>query len=138
MLHRRNMFTNLERNMEYNIYCEDAASLIKTIFSCFKRNDKNGSRVKIDLQGKVIDTWDYTTAGDSEEVLVHTTQQWEEKGCLSLTASKDNDHILVKFHYWSSFKKEERNGDEDKYYLGRFTELILVHFYPQIERVEIV
>ena len=54
MSHRRNMFTNLERNMEYKIYCEDAASLIKTIFSCFKKNDKNGSRVKIDLQGKVL------------------------------------------------------------------------------------
>ena len=94
--------------------------------------------MKIDPQGVAIDTWDIKTADDGEEVLIHTTQQWEEKGCLSLTPSKDNDFIKVKFHYWSSFKKEERNGDEDKYYLGRFTELILVHFYPQIERVEIV
>lgn len=124
--------------MEYKIYCKDAASLINTIFSCFKKNDKNGNRVKIDPQGVAIDTWDIKTADDGEEVLIHTTQQWEEKGCLSLTPSKDNDFIKVKFHYWSSFKKEERNGDEDKYYLGRFTELILVHFYPQINKAEIV
>lgn len=124
--------------MKYKIYCKDAASLINTIFSCFKKKDKDGKRVKVDVQGNTIDTWDYTTADDDEEVLVHTTQQWDKKGCLSLTASIDNDYIQVKFHYWKSFKKEERSGDEDKYYLGRFTELVLVHFYPLIERVEIV
>lgn len=124
--------------MEYKIYCKDAKTLISKIFGCFKKKDHNGNRVKMDPQGKVIDTWDYTIADDNEEVLVHTTQHWEEKGCLSLTASEDNDYIVVKFHYWRSFKKEERSGDEDRYYLGRFTELILVHFYPQINNVEIV
>lgn len=124
--------------MEYKIYCEDAAKLINTIFSCFKKKDDEGNRVKTDPQGKAIDTWDYKKADDNEEVLIHTTQQWNKKGCLSLTASKDNDFIQVKFHYWRKFKKEERSGDEDKYYLGRFTELILVHFYPQIENVEIL
>lgn len=124
--------------MEYKVYCEDAAKLIITIFSCFKKKDKDGNRVKIDPQGKAIDTWDYKTADDDEDVLIHTTQQWDKKGCLSLTASKDNDYIQVKFHYWRKFNKEERSGDEDKYYLGRFTELVFVHFYRQIDKVEIV
>lgn len=123
--------------MEYKIYCENAASLINTIFVCFKKKDRDGKPVKIDPQGKIIETWDYTTTGDGEEVLIHTTQQWEKKGCISLTASEDDDYVQVKFHYWSSFKKEDRSGDEDKYYLGRFTELILVHFYLKIEKVEI-
>lgn len=124
--------------MKYKLYCNDAARLIKTIFDCFKKKDEKGKSVKIDPQGKTIDTWNYTTADDGEEVLIHTTQQWDKKGCLSLAPSKDNDFIKVKFYYWSSFKEEERSGDEDKYYLGRFTELILVHFYPQIESVKIV
>lgn len=124
--------------MEYKIYCDNAARLINTIFSCFKKKDKDGNRVKVDPQGKIIDTWDFTTANDDEEVLVHITQQWDKKGCLSLIPSKDNDFIKVKFYYWSSFKEEERTGDENKYYLGRFTELILVHFYPQIKKVVIV
>lgn len=123
--------------MEYKIYCDNAAKLINTIFGCIKKKDRNGNRVKVDPQGKTIETWDYTTNDRDEERLVHTTQQWEEKGCLSLTASEDNDYILVKFHYWSSFKKEDRSGDEDKYYHGRFTEFVLVHFYPQINSVEI-
>lgn len=138
MSHRRNMFTNLERNMEYKIYCKNAKSLINMIFGCFKKKDENGNRVKIDPQGVAIDTWDYTTNDKNEERLIHTTQQWEKKGCLRLTASKNNDYVQADFRYWSSFKEDERNGDEDKYYLGRFTELILVHFYPQIEKVEIV
>lgn len=123
--------------MEYKIYCKNAKGLINTIFSCFKKKDEDENRVKIDPQGVAIDTWDYTTNDKNEERLIHTTQQWDKKGCLSLSPSKENDFIKVKFHYWSSFKKEERNGDEDKYYLGRFTELILVHFYPQIDKVVI-
>lgn len=123
--------------MEYKVYCEDAARLINTIFGCFKKKDIEGNRLKIDPLGGTIDTWDFTTTKENEEVLIHTTQQWEKKGCISLTASEDDDYVQVKFHYWSSFKQDERNGDEDKYYLGRFTELILVHFYPQIINVEI-
>lgn len=124
--------------MEYKIYCKNAKSLINTIFGCFKKKDEDENRVKIDPQGVAIDTWDIKTADDGEEVLIHTTQQWDKKGCISLTESEDNDYVQVSFYYWSSFKKEKWNGDEDKYYLGRFTELILVHFYPQIEKVEIL
>lgn len=91
--------------------------------------------MKIDPQGCVIDTWDVKTTDDGEEVLIHTTQQWEKKGCLCLTKCDENDYALVEFYY---FQKEERSGDEGKYYLGRFTELILVHFYPQIDSAEIV
>ena len=69
--------------------------------------------------------------------MIHTTQQWDKKGCLSLKSSKDNDFMKVEFYYWSSFKEEERSDDEDKYYLGRFTELILVHFCSHIESIEV-
>ena len=124
--------------MEYKIYCKNAKSLINTIFGCFKKKDEDGNRVKIDPQGVAIDTWDFKTTDEGEEVLIHTTQQWDKKGCISLTESEDNDYVQVSFYYWSSFKKEKWNGDEHKYYLGRFTELILVHFYPQIDSVEIV
>lgn len=74
--------------MEYKIYYINAAKLINTIFICFKKKDENGNKVKIDPQGKTIDTWDFKTADDGEEVLIHTTQQWDKKGCLSLRPSK--------------------------------------------------
>lgn len=124
--------------MEYKIYCKNAKSLINTIFGCFKKKDEDGNQVKIDPQGVAIDTWDYTTTKESEEVLIHTTQQWDKKGCLSLTASNNNDYVFVKFYYWTKWLENNEKGNEDTYYLGRFTELILVHFYPQIDKVEIL
>lgn len=123
--------------MEYKIYCKDAAKVISTIYDCFKKKDQKGNRVKVDPQGKTIDTWDYTTTDAEKEVLIHTTQQWDKKGCLIMSPSKENDFIKAEFYYWSRFKEEERNGDEDKYYLGRFTEFVLVHFYSHIESIEV-
>lgn len=124
--------------MEYKIYCENAAKLINTIFGCFKKKDQDGNRVKIDPQGVEIDTWDYTTTDKDVEVLIHTTQQWEDVGNIHLDPSKDNDYIVVSFYYWTKWTKNHTKGNEEAYYLGRFTELILVHFYPQIDKVEVV
>lgn len=123
--------------MEYKIYCDDAAKLINTIFSCFKKKYKDGNRVKIDPQRVEIETWDYTTTDKDVEVLVHKTQQWEDVGNIHLDASDDNDFVIASFHYWKKWTKNHTKGNEEAYYLGRFTELILVHFYPQIESVEV-
>lgn len=124
--------------MEYKIYCKNARVLISTIFSSFKKKDEDGNRVKIDPQDVTIDTWDYTTTGKGVEVLIHTTQQWDDVGNIHLDASKENDCIIVSFHYWTKWLENNEKGNEEAYYLGRFTELILVHFYPQIDSVEIV
>lgn len=124
--------------MEYKIYCENAKGLISTIFGCFKKKDEDGNQVKIDPQGVAIDTWDYTSTTKGVEVLIHTTQQWEKVGNIHLDASNENDYIIASFHYWTEWLKNNDKGNEDAYYLGRFTELILVHFYPQIEKVEIL
>ena len=123
--------------MEYKIYCEDAASIINTIFSCFKKKDEDGQRVKIDPQGVEIDTWDITSTGKDVEVHIHTTQQWEEVGNIHLDPSKDKYFIIATFHYWANWTKNHTTGNEEAYYLGRFTELVLVQFYPQIGEVEI-
>ncbi len=121
--------------MEYKVYCDDAAKLINTIFICFKKKDKDGNRVKVDPQGVEIITWNYTTTDHKREVLIHTTQQWEEVGNIHLDASKDNDYIIASFYYWSEWTKNNKKGNEEAYYLGRFSEIILVHFYPQIGKV---
>lgn len=124
--------------MEYKVYCDDAAKLINTIFGCFKKKDEDGNKVKIDPQNVEIDTWDYKTTGKKREVLIHTTQQWEDVGNIHLDPSKDNDYVVASFHYWTKWTKDHTKGNEEAYYLGRFSEFILVHFYPQIENVEIV
>ena len=115
--------------MKYIIKTEDATQLRTSILSCV-----NGGK---DPQGKEIHTWAVTTTGNGEEVLIHVTDQWEDKGNLHLNPSKDNRVLEVRFMYWQKFPKESRSGDEAAYMLGRFTELLLVHFYDNKNVVEI-
>ena len=116
--------------MSYKIYTDKANAVISEIL----RRVKAGK----DEKGKDIRTWEVVKNDKDEERLIHTTEQWEEKGCIRLTSDDDNKIIYVRFFYWSSFKEDERSGDEDKYYLGRFTELMLVHFEGLYKKIEIV
>jgi len=114
--------------------------IIKTADAKVMRDDII-SRIekKKDPNGKEIRSWDVTTPKDSQEkVLIHMTDQWEDKGNLHLIPSKDNKELEVFFRYWSGFKEEYRSGDEEKYLLGRFTELLLVHFWKNEQKVEIL
>ena len=116
--------------MNYIIKTADAKALRDTIISHVEK--------KKDPKGKEIRSWDVTSPKDSKEkVLIHTTDQWEDKGNLHLTPSKDNKELIVSFRYWSGFPEEERSEDEDKYLFGRFTELILVHFWGYSLKIEI-
>lgn len=116
--------------MKYLIKMEDANKLRKVML--------NGIYNKKDPYGKEIRSWDITTPKDSEEkVLIHTTDQWEDKGNLHLRISRDNKEIEVYFRYWSGFPEKERSGKEEEYLLGRFTEMLLVHFWHKGLVVEI-
>lgn len=85
--------------------------------------------------GKDIVTWKCVETEGNEKVLVHTTEQWEEKGCITLKHNTSHNELKVRFHYWDTC--EDRSNDDDKYMLGRFTELILVHFSYYIDKVVI-
>lgn len=116
--------------MKYIIQTEDATSLRDTIISHVEK--------KKDPKGKDIRSWDVRTLKVSKEkVLIHVTEQWENKGNLHLKASMDNKELEVYFRYWSGFSEEDRSGDEDKFLFGRFTELLLVHFWIDRLKVEI-
>lgn len=71
----------------------------------------------------------------SEKVLVHTTDQWAEKGCITIKSDTSRNELQVRFHYWDSYS--ERDNADDKYMLGRFTELVLVHFSYFVDRIVI-
>ena len=58
-----------------------------------------------------------------------------KKGCVTLTQVAGTNDLQVRFHYWETWEKRD-NGD-DKYILGRFTELILVHFSYFIDKIVI-
>lgn len=118
--------------MKYIIQASNTDSLIKLIIKCIEQ--------KKDEENKTIDTWKIIKKDKNESLIVHNTGQWENKGVIVLKKiPNDNENIIidVSFHYWINCIEEERTEDDEKYLLGRFTELILVHFWNKIISVEI-
>lgn len=121
--------------MEYKITTDNAKKAVKTIFDCVKKGE--------DPQEKNIQTWGVELTKENEQVLVHTAktfegeQQWANKGCLAFTPNKENDVITVKFYYWNTYPEEQRDENDKNYILGRFTELMLVHFPNLFQKIHI-
>ena len=113
--------------MNYIIKTPSATKLKKEIIDCVSR--------KVDANGKGIATWQCVETDASEKVLVHTTDQWAEKGCIVIKSDISRNELQVRFHYWDSCT--ERDNADDKYMLGRFTELVLVHFSYFVDKIVI-
>ena len=113
--------------MDYIIHTPSAARLKQEIL---KRVE-----AKADANGKGIVTWQIAETGDGEKVLVHTADQWAEKGGIVLHHIPVRNELQVRFYYWESC--EDRSNDDDKIMLGRFTELLLVHFSYFIDKIVI-
>lgn len=114
--------------MQYIIHTPSAAKLKMEILTRVSE--------KIDANGKGIATWQCVETDKGDRVLVHTTDQWAEKGCIALNQEAIRNELKVRFHYWDSC--DDRTNDDDKIILGRFTEFLLVHFSYYIDRVEIL
>ena len=113
--------------MNYIIKTPSATKLKNEIIDCVSR--------KVDANGKGIATWQCVETDASEKVLVHTTDQWAEKGCITIKSDISRNELQVRFHYWDSCT--ERDNADDKYMFGRFTELLLVHFSYFVDKIVI-
>ena len=90
---------------------------------------------KADGNGNGIANWQCVETDSADKALVLTEGQWAEKGCITLTQVKGRNELQVRFFYWETC--EGRDNNDDKYMLGRFTELLLSHFHYFIDRVVI-
>ena len=104
--------------MNYIIHTPSAIKLKKEILDRVSE--------KIDANGKGIVTWQCIETDAGERVLVHTTDQWAEKGCITIKQELGRNELQIRF-----------SNDDDKYMLARFTELVLVHFSYFIDRIVI-
>ena len=111
--------------MNYILHTPSAARLKKEIL------DKVSE--KVDANGKGITTWQCVETGVNEKVLVHTSDQWAEKGCIVLKQDPERNELQVHFCYWDSC--EDQSVDDEKIMLGRFTELLLVHFSYFVDKI---
>ena len=113
--------------MNYIIHTPSAAKLKKEVLDRVSK--------KVDANGKGIATWQIAETDSNGKVLVYTADQWAEKGCIALKQEPGSNVLQVRFYYWDSCENRE-NGD-DKIMLGRFTELLLVHFSYFVDKVTI-
>lgn len=111
--------------MNYIIHTPNAVRLKKEILESVSNNS--------DANGHDIVAWKCVETEGNESVLVHTADQWAEKGFITLKQNKSHNELKVRFHYWDSC--QDRLNDDDKYLLGRFTELILVHFSYFLDKI---
>lgn len=88
---------------------------------------------KADANGSGIVNWKCVEIDGADKALVLTEGQWAEKGCVTLTQVVERNEMQVRFFYWKTC--EVRDNNDDKYMLGRFTELLLAHFQYFIDRV---
>ena len=113
--------------MNYIIHTPSAARLKKEIIDRVSK--------KVDANGKGIATWQVAETDGNGPVLVHTFDQWTEKGCIALYQEPGRNVLQVRFYYWDSC--DNRENVDDKVMLGRFTELLLVHFSYFVDKVTI-
>ena len=113
--------------MNYIIFTPSAAKLKKEILDRVS--------VKIDANGKGIATWQCVETVTGDRVLVHTTDQWAEKGCIVLNQEDIRNELQVRFYYWDSC--QYKSNDDDRIMLAAFTELIFVHFSYFIDKLVI-
>ena len=88
-----------------------------------------------DANGVSIDTWKCVETEDGDKVLTYNVDGWVEKGCIALKQNQTHNQIKVIYCSWEDGK--ERENDDDKIMLSRFTELILVHFRYFIDKLTI-
>ena len=111
--------------MNYIIHTPSAVRLKQEITKCVSE--------KIDANGNGIATWQCVETDAGDKALVLTEGQWAEKGCITLTQVAGRNELQVRFLYWETC--EDRDNGDDKYMLGRFTELLLSHFHYFVDRV---
>ena len=113
--------------MNYIIHTPSAAMLKKEILDRVSK--------KVDANCKGIATWQVAETDGNGQVLVYTADQWAGKGCIALKQEPGSNNLQVRFYYWDSC--EDRENGDDKIMLGRFTELLLVHFAYFVDKVVI-
>jgi len=90
---------------------------------------------KEDCNGNDIANWQCEETDGDDNALVLTEGQWAEKGCITLTQVAGRNELQVR--YFKRGNGIEYENCDDKYMLGRFTELLLSHFKYFVDRIVI-
>lgn len=106
--------------MKIEIYTKQGESLIKQIFSA--------------VENENVKTWVLKKNIDGDKFLTHKPEQWCDKVLLGLKAT--DEKVIVSLYWWEN--TGEPADDIKGYYIGRFTELLLVNFKEKFTKFEIL
>ena|SRR6185312_9570584 len=76
------------------------------------------------MNDESLKTWEIVKSKEGEILYTHTPGQWNQKALIERQANQGN--VLFTITYWQG--KTQPSKDEEGYYFGRFTEILLVHF----------
>lgn len=106
--------------MKIELYTKSGKKLIEEIFSA--------------VEDEVLKTWAIRESKEKKKFLTHKPEQWYDKVIIGFTFT--DEKVTINLHYW------ENMGEADEatkgYYIGRFTEALLVHFKNKFTKFEII
>jgi hypothetical protein len=80
-----------------------------------------------------LKTWKIVKADHGKIFYTHTPEQWNEKALIAREANQDS--VVFTITYWQG--KPKPSMDDEGYYFGRFTEILLVHFRNYFSKLEV-
>lgn len=86
------------------------------------------------VKDETLKTWEIRKDKDGNEFLTHSPEQWADIALLKFIPQKDR--LDVQFAWWQ--KNDEPTIEIKGYYIGRITEILLVHFANMYDEFEII
>lgn len=97
---------------------------------------KNAKTLLNKISTKIIDkelkTWEIVKNSENNNLFSHTPDQWKEKAMLKPEIKKENLELILS--WWKGKEPEERVKG---YILGRFIEVLVVHFRKEFDNIKI-
>ncbi|MEO7214957.1 hypothetical protein [Mucilaginibacter sp.] len=75
------------------------------------------------VKDETLKTWEITKGESGTEYLTHSPEQWADRAIMKFNVEKDVLEIIA-----SKWKSNDVDKAANGYYIGRFTEILLVHF----------
>lgn len=104
--------------MEITVYTKNAKNLL--------------SKISQKITDDELKTWDIVKDADKNDLFSHTPEQWKEKAMLKPKINVDN--LKLSICWWTGKELEERVKG---YILGRFIEVLMVHFRKEFDNIKI-
>ena len=86
------------------------------------------------VKDETLKTWEIRKDKDGNEFLTHSPEQWSDIALLKFIPQKDR--LDIQFAWWQ--KNDEPTLEIKGYYIGRITEILLVHFANMFDEFEII